>query len=216
MQSKNTRRGFTQINRLGQTLPHNATAKGHKSAFTLIELLVVVLIIGILAAVAVPQYQKAVKKARLTEWATTVSTMTKALDAYILANGWQDDLVYFLGNKTGNYNYADLDIDIPWDKHVSHADSANKIGSWNAACYKNEDDKKCYISVATSGSTKDPNWLSRIVLTVVKYADGNQWMLAATGTDENMKLICEWWATHYGVDRMRDDTKTACAALGIA
>lgn len=61
--------------------------KMNKKGFTLIELLVVVLIIGILAAVAMPQYQKAVEKARLTEGITTMSSLEKALNLYLLANG---------------------------------------------------------------------------------------------------------------------------------
>ena len=70
-------------------------------AFTLIELLVVVLIIGILAAIAVPQYQKSVGKSRAISIIPIVQSLVNAEEAFYLANGYYTS------------NIDDLDISLP-------------------------------------------------------------------------------------------------------
>ena len=87
--------------------------KHTRRGFTLIELLVVVLIIGILAAIALPQYQKTVEKARIAEAISIGNSLQKAIDVYILEHGYPtgEAGIGFLGEGTA-YTNETLDIEL--------------------------------------------------------------------------------------------------------
>ncbi len=74
--------------------------------FTLIELLVVVLIIGILSAIALPQYTRAVEKAEVARMEVLAADALKAEKLYYLANG--------------KYTNQMADLDLQWPQFVHH------------------------------------------------------------------------------------------------
>ncbi len=92
--------------------------------FTLIELLVVVLIIGILAAVAVPQYKVAVAKSRVSSILPIISTLEKAAYAYYWAHGGVTTSIHA------------LDVDIPCTETFAGEDAGSNAGKPYWTCGK--------------------------------------------------------------------------------
>lgn len=81
--------------------------------FTLIELLVVVLIIGILASVALPQYTKAVERARTAEALSITKSVQNAIDVYGLATGYVSSQTFMGVAPAGGYmSNGELDLDL--------------------------------------------------------------------------------------------------------
>jgi len=92
-----------------------------KKGFTLLEVLIVVIIIGILASIAMPQYIAAIEKSRSAEAVTNIGSLKTSVDRY-----W-----YQKGTITDDPN--DLDIDNPnsaTNKQYSYAiDPTGTTGS---------------------------------------------------------------------------------------
>ncbi len=149
--------------------------------FTLIELLVVVLIIGILAAVALPQYQKAVYKARATEALAMLHSIEQAQEAFYLANGeYTNDL-------------TELDIEVP----------TTQIGAWGLGNFDNKYSYSC-LEKRTCGADIDNKNMPRFEFILKDYANrlDKSTKLCIYGDlkgtkNELAKQICESMGTHF-------------------
>ena len=164
--------------------------------FTLIELLVVVLIIGILAAVALPQYQKAVMKARFGEVQVIASNLMKATDLYILEHG-AHEAYFFEPDKN-----AELDISIPCIEE-KRSRCYTKLGTWMVECF---DDGNCAITFISDPEGEGNSWLEAAGFMLAKHQN-QAWKLSELAREEGKgaRLICDWWKNNYGSDRISNE-----------
>ena len=129
--------------------------------FTLIEVLMVVLIVGILASLAMPQYTKVVEKAKMSEAKTVLSAIRTA------------EGVYFMEYDAYTTTLANLDLDT--DIHTGN----NLLFSYSVALTGTAGSQSFSVTSTRVGGSFDG-------ATLVMAADGN---LTSTGTYTTQKMI---------------------------
>ena len=152
------------------------------AGFTLIELLVVVLIIGILAAVVLPQYNKAVFKAQMVEVRNWAEYARKEAQVFYLANGRYPTSFLEMGVEIPTCNHTESYMNFCSSKKYGLVQiSGGEIGIQTAKLrYKvNINSGKRYCQVGTN----NPEGLA-----LCRYLNGGQGTFRNIGGDLVMEF----------------------------
>ena len=128
-----------------------------KRSFTLIELLIVVLIVGILATVALPQYTKVIERTRLTEAIVMVKALADAMELYYIERGkwssqYQNDELLIGVTDSERWLYGCADLGGARDLQLAQA----RVRGFSAAQSNTNTTYLGYSQIAIGFSKSDP------------------------------------------------------------
>ena len=144
-----------------------------RKGFTLIELLVVVLIIGILTAIALPQYEKAVNKTRTMTLLPLLRSISDAEQRYYMANG------------TYTLSFSDLDIAMPAGAKLFQDTNYESLAWQNFSCFlraTSADERSSYSAYCYSKASGVPK--------LEKYFARSNFICWAESADQKALDIC--------------------------
>ena len=114
--------------------------KNTRKGFTLIELLIVVVIIGILAAIAIPKFANTKEKAYMASMKSDLRNLVTAQEAY-----FSDRTSYTTTGGLGDNYKSSAGVTV---------DVTDALGTgWRATAYHNATSKTCYIYIGSGVTT---------------------------------------------------------------
>ncbi|MGL5103334.1 MAG: pilin [Plesiomonas sp.] len=124
-----------------------------KQGFTLIELMIVVAVIGVLAAIAIPQYQNYVAKAELAAAYSTVSALKVNYEDYV-ANNASEPTNDVVGAPKLDEDVGEITVDASGIKYDFGTKVSAKIGEDAALMIEKSDSGwACKVSGLATSAT---------------------------------------------------------------